>query len=47
VEDVMSTGGVVLRDPFDDPGAVRMAVVQDPQSAVFELIRMASSWVRL
>ena len=43
VDNVMSAGGKVLRDPFDASGAGRMAVVQDPQGAVFEVIRMASS----
>jgi predicted enzyme related to lactoylglutathione lyase len=44
MDNVMSAGGKVLRDPFHAPGAGRMAVVQDPQGAVFEVIRMASSW---
>ena len=44
LDNVMSAGGKVLRDPFHAPGAGRMAVVQDPQGAVFEVIRMASSW---
>jgi predicted enzyme related to lactoylglutathione lyase len=44
VEDVILAGSGVLRDPFEDPGAGRVSVVQDPQGAMFEVIRMASSW---
>jgi predicted enzyme related to lactoylglutathione lyase len=44
VQDLMSAGVEVLRDPLDNPGAGRMAVMQDPQGAMFEVIRMASSW---
>lgn len=36
-------GGRVLREPFNIPGAGRMAVLQNPQGAVFEVIRMALS----
>lgn len=42
VESVRSAGGTVLREPFDIPAMARMAVLQDPQGAVFEVIRMTS-----
>jgi predicted enzyme related to lactoylglutathione lyase len=44
VDNLISAGRKVLRDPFHAPGAGRMAVVQNPQGAVFEVIRIASSW---
>lgn len=34
----LAAGGKALREPFDTPGG-RMAVLQDPQGAVFEVIR--------
>jgi predicted enzyme related to lactoylglutathione lyase len=36
-----AAGATVLREAFDVPGGSRMAVLQDPQGAVFEVIRMA------
>ena len=35
----IAAGGKTLREPFDVPGA-RMAVLQDPLGAVFEIIKM-------
>lgn len=44
VEDAVAAGGTVLRGPFDIPGAsARMAVLQDPLGAVFEVIKMDAS----
>ena len=40
VKDVITAGGTTLREPFDIPGVGRMAVLQDPQGAVFEVIAM-------
>jgi predicted enzyme related to lactoylglutathione lyase len=37
---VVTAGGKALREPFDIPGVGRMAVLQDPQGAVFEVIKM-------
>ncbi len=37
---VVEAGGKLLREPFDIPGAGRMAVLADPQGAVFEVIKM-------
>lgn len=46
VEDVDATarqarqqGGTILKEPTDMPGVGRMAVLQDPQGAVFSVIR--------
>lgn len=39
VRKAIAAGGKALRKPFDTPGG-RMAVLQDPQGAVFEVIRM-------
>ena len=36
-----AAGGSALREPFDIPGVGRMAVLQDPSGAVFEVIKMA------
>jgi len=37
----LDAGGTALREPFDIPGVgARLAVLQDPQGAVFEVIRM-------
>lgn len=41
-ETAIAAGGTVLRAPFDVPGGSRMAVLQDPQGAVFEVIRMST-----
>lgn len=39
----LDAGGKVLRDPFEVAGgAARMAVLQDPHGAVFEIIKMTS-----
>ena len=43
VDSMLSADGMVFRDPCYASGAGRRAVVQDPQGAVFEVIRMASS----
>ena len=41
VEAAIAAGGKALREPFDIPGMpVRMAVLQDPAGAVFEVIKM-------
>jgi predicted enzyme related to lactoylglutathione lyase len=40
VKKVIAAGGKALREPFDIPGDGRMAVLQDPQGAVFEVIKM-------
>ena len=40
VDKVIKAGGKTLRDPFDIPGVGRMAVLQDPLGAVFEVIKM-------
>ena len=40
VRQAVAAGGKALRDPFDIPGMARMAVLQDSQGAVFEVIRM-------
>ena len=37
---VQDLGGVVKQGPFDAPGVGRIAVVADPQGAVFSLIRL-------
>ncbi len=39
-EKVAAAGGKALREPFDIPDMARMAVFQDPQGAVFEVIKM-------
>ena len=39
-EKVLSAGGKALREPFDIPGVGRMAVLQDPRGAVFEVMTM-------
>jgi len=39
----VTAGGKALREPFDIPGMARMAVLQDPQGAVFEVIKMEMS----
>lgn len=39
-EKAVAAGGKVLKGPFDIPQAGRMAVIQDPQGAVFEVIKM-------
>ncbi len=39
VKSVVAAGGNALREPFDIPGYARMAVLQDPQGAVFEVIK--------
>ena len=43
VQRTIAAGGKALREPFDIPGVGRMAVLQDPQGAVFEVINMAAS----
>ncbi|MDJ0653352.1 MAG: VOC family protein [Xanthomonadales bacterium] len=40
---VTRAGGNVLREPFDIPGGGRMAVLADPQGAVFEVIKMPTT----
>lgn len=40
-EKVIAAGGTALREPFDIPNTGHMAVLQDPQGAVFEVIKMA------
>ena len=42
VKTAIAAGGKALREPFDVPGA-RMAVLQDPLGAVFEVIKMEST----
>ncbi len=42
-EAVVAAGGKVLAEPFDLPVGGRMAVLQDPQGAVFEVMRMEGS----
>lgn len=42
VKTAIEAGGRALREPFDVPGA-RMAVLQDPFDAVFEIIKMEAS----
>jgi predicted enzyme related to lactoylglutathione lyase len=42
VKTAIEAGGRALREPFDVPGA-RMAVLQDPLGAVFEIIKMEAS----
>lgn len=40
----LAAGGRAIREPFDVPGAsARLAVLQDPQGAVFEVIRMQTN----
>ena len=39
-EKAIAADGKALREPFDIPGVGRMAVIQDPQGAVFEVIKM-------
>jgi predicted enzyme related to lactoylglutathione lyase len=36
----LAAGGTVLQEPFDIPGGSRMAVLQDPLGAVFEVMHM-------
>ncbi len=41
VKHAIAAGGKALREPFDIPGVdARMAVLQDPHGAVFEVIKM-------
>lgn len=37
---VQAVGGILIREPFDIPGVGRMAVIQDPQGAVFQVMKM-------
>lgn len=39
-EKVRTSGGEVVNGPFDVPNVGRMAVIQDPQGAVFSVMRM-------
>ena len=39
----VAAGGEAVREPFDIPGVGRMAVLRDPQGAVFEVLTMASA----
>ncbi len=41
VAKVPAAGGTVLAEPFDVPGIGRMAVVADPQGAVFSIMTSA------
>ncbi len=41
VKKVIDAGGKALKEPFVIPVGGRMAVLQDPQAAVFEVIKMA------
>lgn len=43
VEKAIAAGGKALREPFDIPDVGRMAVLQDPQGAVFEVIKMETT----
>lgn len=40
VEEARSLGGLILNGPMDIPGVGRMAVLMDPQGAVFAVIRL-------
>ena len=42
VRAAIAAGGRAIRDPFDIPGIGRMAVLQDSQGAVFEVIKMSA-----
>ena len=42
VQRAIAAGGKAIRDAFDIPDVGRMAVLQDPQGAVFEVIDMAA-----
>lgn len=39
---VIAAGGKVIAEPFDLPVGARMAVLQDPQGAVFEVIKQTA-----
>ncbi len=41
-EKALAAGATAVREPFDIPGVGRMAVLQDPQGAVFQVVNMAS-----
>ena len=43
IEKAVANGGVLIEPAFDIPGTGRMAVLQDPQGAVFSLIKYEES----